>query len=364
MTTVTAPPPARPAGQPHATPSSPVPPRFPPRVAPGPPPLAQAAPVALATAPTDRAHLSQRLAGLPRAAPVAGPLRAPALAAALLTACPGTQGPAPSDPPVEARRIASQVILADEVLWALGPAARARVVGVSTLADDPRYSSVAGLWPASVARRALTAEGILALDPDLAVIASFTAPEVRALLGARGVRTITFGSFAGFADYRAHVRVLAAAAADPAAGERLIADFDARIAALAAAPPARSLAAVAWGEGHVAGAGTTFDDEIRAAGHRNLAAEQGLSGHVPLSLESLVSWDPEVLVVLCPAAAPDDPACAEAERGAAALPGLAATRALREARVVAIPGRALASTGADMASAAEILHHRLAADPR
>lgn len=251
------------------------------------------------------------------------------------------------------------MILADEVLWALGPPAQARVVGVSTLADDPRYSSVAGLWPASVARRALTAEGILALDPDLAVIASFTAPEVRAVLDAHRVRTLTFDSFAGFADYRAHVRALAAAAADPAAGERLLAEFDARIAALAAAPPARSLAALAWGEGHVAGAGTTFDDEIRAAGHRNLAAEKGLSGHVPLSLESLVSWDPEVLVVLCPAAAADDPACGEAERGAAALPGLSATRAARDARVVAVPGRALASTGADMASAAEILHHRL-----
>lgn len=278
-----------------------------------------------------------------------------------LSACTGSPAPdsgAGDDP---ARRVVSQTILSDEVLWALGPDARARVVGVSSLADDVRYSGIADVWPADVPRRALTSEGLLALDPDLAIIASFTSPEVRALLAGRGVRLLELQSFTGFDDYRAHVRRIAAAVDQARAGERLLADFDRRIAGLKAARPAVRLGAVSWGDGHTAGGGTSFDDIADAAGLYNLSKEKGFFGHVPLALELLVAWDPEVLVVACPATGPDDPACREAEAATAALPGVRATAAARAGRVVAVPARALASTGEGMALAAEVLQARLRA---
>lgn len=289
--------------------------------------------------------------------------RRPALALLLLAACGGPSGHVSEDSTFVAARVVSQTILGDEVLWALGPAARARVVGVSALADDPRYSGVAGQWPAEVPRRALTSEGLLALDPDLAIIAGFTAPEVRALLAARGVRELELTSFSGFADYRRDVRRISAAVGAQAEGERLIAEFDARIAALAARRPALTRSAASWGSGYTAGAGTSFDDVAEAAGLKNLSSEKGLQGHAPIALEQLVAWDPEVLVVSCPAVDPDDPACRAAEADAAAMPGLSATRAARSGDIVAIPGRDLSSTGAGMATAAELLHARLQARP-
>lgn len=260
---------------------------------------------------------------------------------------------------MSARRVASQTIISDEVLWALGPATRARVVAVSTLADDPRYSGAAGVWPPAVPRRAMTSEGILSLSPDLAIIASFTAPEVRALLQDHGVRMLELSRFSGFDDYRAHVRTIAAAVDAAADGERLIAAFDRRIAGLAGPRPSAPLPAVSWGDGHAAAAGTTFDDIARTAGLTNMAAEQGLIGHIAVPLEQLVAWDPAVLVVSCPAVAPDDPACRTAEQDAAALPGVAATRAARDGRIVAVPARELSSTGEGMVTAAEILQSRL-----
>lgn len=299
---------------------------------------------------------------MPRPADADPPSPAPrrALAALLvLSACTGPSGPVPQD--ISARRVASQTILSDEILWALGPAARARVVGVSALADDARYSAVAGVWPAAVPRRALTSEGLLALAPDLAVVASFTAPEIRALLVAHGVRLLELDRFAGLADYRDHVRKIAAAVDAAPAGEALLAELDARLAELRARRPAVRLAALSWGDGFSAGAGTTFDDVADAAGLSNLAAEQGLQGHVPLPLEQLVAWDPAVLVVSCPAVDPGDAACRAAEAAAAAQPGVAATRAARSGRVVAIPARELASTGAGILTAAAILQARLAA---
>ncbi|MDC0715453.1 ABC transporter substrate-binding protein [Nannocystis bainbridge] len=280
-----------------------------------------------------------------------------------LSACTGAPAPAPETGDAPAHRIVSQTILSDEVLWALGPAAQARVVGVSALADDPRYSGVAGVWPPATPRRALTSEGLLALAPDLAVIASFTSPEVRELLTSHGVRLLEFTRFTGFADYRSHVRQLAAAVEDPAAGERLIADLDGRLARLAARRPAIRLAAVSWGDGHAAAAGTSFDDVAEAAGLSNMAKEKGLEGHVPVALELMVSWDPPVIVTGCPAPEPDDPACRAAEAAVAALPGVRATAAARGGRIFAVPARALASTGEGMARAAEILQDRLRAEP-
>ncbi|WAS97560.1 ABC transporter substrate-binding protein [Nannocystis punicea] len=279
-----------------------------------------------------------------------------------LSACTGAPAPAREAGDAPARRIVSQTILADEVLWALGPAAQARVVGVSSLADDPRYSGVAGVWPPAVPRRALTSEGLLALEPDLAIIASFTSPEVRELLSSHGVRLLEFTRFTGFADYRAHVRRLAAVVEDPAAGERLLSDLDARLARLAARRPAASLAAVSWADGHAAAGGTSFDDVAEVAGLSNMAKEKGLEGHVPVALELMVSWDPPVIVTGCPAPEPDDPACRAAEAAVAALPGVRATAAARDGRIVAVPGRALASTGEGMARAAEILQDRLLAE--
>jgi ABC-type Fe3+-hydroxamate transport system substrate-binding protein len=260
-----------------------------------------------------------------------------------------------------ARRVLSQTVLSDEILWALGPEARARVVGVSVMADDPRYSRVAGVWPADVPRLAVTSEGLLARDPDLVVIASFTTPEIKALLAGQHVRLLQFDDFTGFADYRRHLRALAAAVDAAPAGEAMLADLDRRLAALETHRPELPLSAVSWGDGYAATGGTTFADIARAVGLVNLPEQEGLSGHVPVAMERLVAWDPAVIVISCPAIAADDPACPAAERAFAAGPGLAATRAARTGGVVAIPARDLGSTGEGMLVAAELLQARLLA---
>ena len=282
------------------------------------------------------------------------------LALALLVACTPPR-PVPEGP---ARRVLSLTVLSDEILWALGPETRARVVGLSVMADDPRYSRVAGLWPAEVPRLAVTSEGLLARDPDLVVIASFTSPEIKALLTSQRVRLLEFDSFTGFADYRAHLRALASAVDAAPVGERAVAELDARLTALATRRPAiTAITAVSWGDGYAATGGTTFADIAAAAGLVNLPERAGLSGHVPVAMEQLVAWDPEVIVISCPAAAPDDPACAAAEAAFAAGPGLAATRAARQRGVIAIPARDLGSTGEGMVVAAELLQARVLARP-
>jgi len=260
--------------------------------------------------------------------------------------------------------VLSQTVLGDEILWDLGPAARARVVGVSVMADDPRYCRVAGSWPEQLPRLAATTEGLLARAPDLAIIASYTAPETRALLAANGVRLLELGHNPGFDDYRRDLRALAAAVEAVPVAEAKIAGLDARLATLAARRPSPAPGVVSWGDGYAATGDTSFADIARAAGLDNLPERAGLSGHVPVAMEQLLAWDPAYIVIACPAERADDPACRAAERDfITSGPGLSATRAAREHGVIAVPARDLASTGDGMLVTAELLQARVLATP-
>lgn len=266
---------------------------------------------------------------------------------------------APADAPTGPRaRVISQVVLADEVLWELGPEVHPRVVAVSTMADDPRYSSVADKWPSTVARVAGGSEDLVALAPDLVVVADFTATETRVLLERLGMPVLQLSGFDGFADYRRHVRAIAEALDVTTRGETLIVEFDDRLARLRARarPGTDAPAIVSWQEGTVAGTGTIFADQAEAAGFRLLPAEHGIAGHQSLALETLIAWDPAYVVVACTGR--DAEGCAQAEREFAALPGIAATRAAREGGVIAVPTDILYSTGIGMLDVVDLLAAR------
>lgn len=272
-------------------------------------------------------------------------------AAAAVTACGRERRAASATGP--AQRIASQTIPSDEILWALGEEVRPRVIAVSTLVDDARYSTIVGAWPPEVLRAPVTSEEILALQPDLAIVADFTAAETLALVEHAGVGLLRLSGFDGFDDHRRHVGEVAAATGAQAAGARLVQRFDARLEALRAAPGGPRPTILSLNEGNVAGAGTTFADICDAAGFDNAAARAGIEGHQRVSLEQIVAWDPEVLVVPC---GPDDAEAVVAQASARA--GMAATRAVRSGAVVPVPSPLLYSAGAAMLDVVERLRAR------
>ena len=79
-------------------------------------------------------------------------------------------------------RLASTILLADELLWALGPEVQGRVVAVSALSDDPRYSETVGLWPKELARVGPNPAELVALNPEVVFLASFSDQAYRAAL--------------------------------------------------------------------------------------------------------------------------------------------------------------------------------------
>ncbi len=255
----------------------------------------------------------------------------------------------------------SQTTLSDEILWHLGPDARGRVAAVSSLADDPQYSDIAGQWPTSVPRLAGHSETLLHSSPELVIIASFTAPETQALLRSQNIRLRVLDGFAGFSDYRKHVRAIASDLGLTEVGHAYLRDFDRRIDNLRAriVAPSPRLSVVSWHAGNTAGTGTSFDDVADLLSLQNLPAVHGRTGHFNLAGEQLVAWDPDVIVTACLPSPPPTNGCVEAERTLAATPGIAATQAARNHGLMAIPPNLLFSSGSGMLEAAEYMHTQL-----
>jgi iron complex transport system substrate-binding protein len=242
------------------------------------------------------------------------------------------------------QRIASRTVFADEVLWALGPSVQARVVGLSPMADDVRYSTVASKWPASTPRLGTDPEQLLALAPDLVIVASFNAPEYRAAIEDK-VEVLTLEDFSGFAGYLDNVARIGEALGESDAARVLIDRFVARRAELEAArPPATERpTVVGWDYGHVPADKTSFDDAASSAGFVNVPATAGLVGHPRVDAEQLVAWNPEWIVVSC-----GEGRCDEAIARLGAQPGFAALEAVVRGHVIAIEPPYLTTVGEGM----------------
>nr|WP_293452744.1 ABC transporter substrate-binding protein [Phenylobacterium sp.] len=165
------------------------------------------------------------------------------------------------------------------------------MAGLSARADDAD-SNLRAL-ARGLPRRRVDLESALAARPQVVVRYWGGEPRLVQALEARGVRVVTIGEAAGFADVRANVRRVAEALDERAAGEALVARMDARLARAADAwAGARALYLTPGGV--TAGPGTLVDAILRAAGMTNAEARPG---YRTVSLEDLALHPPKAVVL-------------------------------------------------------------------
>lgn len=168
-----------------------------------------------------------------------------------------------------------------------------QVLALSHYSRDPGSSSI----PADIAARYAvtggTAEEVIALAPDLVLASSFLPPPTRSALERAGLRVETFGSPTTIAASLAQVREVAALAGRAEAGEALAA----RMAAPPVDPPP-AISALLWQPGEiVAGEQTLIAELLRQEGFASHAAARGLGQADAVTLEALLAYPPQVLLV-------------------------------------------------------------------
>jgi iron complex transport system substrate-binding protein len=163
-----------------------------------------------------------------------------------------------------AERIVSLNLCTDQLLVLLAPES---ITALSPLARDPSLSFVAAQAKKYPWVRA-DAEAVLALHPDFVIAEQYGAQTTIAMLRARGVSVIQFDEPQDFAAIANQLRAVSGLLGQPARGEALVADMQARLAALPPRPHPQT--AILWqARGYSAGPGSLGDAVLRAAGLRD-----------------------------------------------------------------------------------------------
>lgn len=259
-------------------------------------------------------------------------------------------------PAAGARRIVSVGGAITETVFALG--AGHEVVAVDTSSSYPEATS---RLPKVGYQRTLSAEGILALAPDLVIVSDEAGPPaVLAQLRNAGVRVEQMPGAKTADEAVARIAAIGAALERPAAAlaVRMRREIAAAIARVPREGP-RFVFVYARGAGTlmVAGGDTGGSAMVELAGGRN--AVGAVRGYKPLSAEVLIDAAPDVLVVPARGLA-----TLGGEAGLLALPGVRDTPAGRQRRIVAFDDLLLLGFGPRLAEAIDELSRLLRRGPQ
>lgn len=258
--------------------------------------------------------------------------------------------------PAPPQRIASAILSGDHMLTAL--VSPDRLAGVTYLVDDPTISNMIDVVPPSVPRIAAEIETLLALQPDLVLVAGYTRAETVRLLIAAEIPVVRFHRYASFQEVMDNLRTLGEAVGAVPKAEQLIDEMRRRIDAVAQRVGERERPRVLYHApaGYTMGAETLIDEMIQQAGGINVAREAQLVGPVKLQQEVMLSLAPEVIVVADWSATPGT----EAVRGLLHNPVWRHVPAVANGRVHAIRGAWLTSVSQEaihgLEAMARILH--------
>ncbi|MCP3729809.1 ABC transporter substrate-binding protein [Sphingomonas sp. MG17] len=227
---------------------------------------------------------------------MAGVVKLGLLALALVFASSATHAPPVpvSKAQLAPNRIVSVNLCADEMVLHL--ADRGQIAGLSRNAADPSLSAAAAKARGLNIMRD-SAEALLVTDPDIIVAIPKGRSDALAMLGVRNYRLVTAPSAETYPEIVEQLRQVGTAVGHPARADALIADMDARLAALPRNPGRGKVAAYYQRRGFMTGTGTLIDELMERLGLVNLAGKLGKPALSQLTLEEMVAARPDYLIM-------------------------------------------------------------------
>ncbi len=194
-------------------------------------------------------------------------------------------------------RIASTTLMTDNILSVL--VEQNRLVAVSNLVDIPSLSNIVHFYAKSIPRIRAEIESILALQPDLIFIASYTSPDtVRYLLHSH-IAVVRLSQFNSVADILNNIRLIGLVTNTQTKAKVLITILQNKLNKLAEQIKNKPKPRVLYYDlnGYSVGKNSLMDESIRLAGGINVTCGILPDGENKISEELAVSLQPDVIIL-------------------------------------------------------------------
>jgi iron complex transport system substrate-binding protein len=203
--------------------------------------------------------------------------------------------------PHKPRRIIPHAVGVTEILWAI--ASRENIAAVHQSCLNPEYSFVAGeLAGVPNAYASEDAEVVIGLRPDLILTTYYSSEEFKNRLRLSSVPFVEIGFFGDLPSIEEQVESLGRIIGEEAAARRLLATMQQNITTIQKFAQVRSgekkLRVLYYGlHGFVAGENSTFDSLCALLNVVNIPAAEGVRFFKQIDYETLLKWDPDIIVV-------------------------------------------------------------------
>jgi iron complex transport system substrate-binding protein len=203
--------------------------------------------------------------------------------------------------PQKPRRIIPHAVGLTEILWAIAP--REHIAAVHQSCLNPEYSFVAGdaaSFPNTYASE--DAEVVIGLRPDLILTTYYSSEEFKNRLRLSAVPFVEIGFFGDIQSIQEQVESLGRIIGEEPAARRLVTTMATNIAAIQEFARVRGdgkkLRVIYYGQqGYVAGEKSTFDSLCGLLGVVNIPAAEGIRFFKQIDYETLLKWDPDIIIV-------------------------------------------------------------------
>lgn len=199
-----------------------------------------------------------------------------------------------SKPP---HRILSATLATDHILSDL--VSTTRLVAVSEYVDYPSLSNIVGFYEPSISRTKGEIESMLALQPDLIFVASYSNPDSVRYLLRSGIAVVRLSEFNAFSDIIDNIRLIAKVTQTQDQAALLIADLNARITFIQQQLKNRAKPRVLYYDlnGYSVGGNSLMDEAITLSGGINVTRNVMPDGEHKISEELAISLQPDVIIM-------------------------------------------------------------------
>jgi len=197
------------------------------------------------------------------------------------------------------QKIIPHAVGISEVLWAICP--RQRLLMFNEVAADSRFSLIADQITATGRIfNSKESELIIAAQPDLVLTVIFSDAIFKQRLRQAGIPTLDLGSPDSLASVLKEIKLLGEILgedANAAALLRIIKSEQARLSA--ALPPQKKPLRLLYYDmgGYIPGKSSNFTSLCGMVGAVNVGAEQGINSWRQIDHETLLKWDPDIIII-------------------------------------------------------------------